>query len=61
MNTSVRFKSVSGTELFSAFIARVYWLWIIQMNKIDVFLEDLLFTKNTIAMFASVLQALMDT
>ena len=61
MNISVRLKSASGTELFSAFIARVYWPWIIQMYKIDVFLEDLLFTKNTIAMFASVLQALMDT
>ena len=61
VSTGVPPLSFSGIELFFAFLAREYWPWIVQMYKSSVFLELMLFTKNPIAMFASVLQVLMDT
>ena len=61
VNAGVYLKFISFIEFFIAFIAREYWPWIVQMYISNVFLEGSLFTKKSIAVFASVLQALMDT
>ena len=61
MNTGVHLKLISVIEFFIAFIAREFGPWFVHMYVSNVFLEVSLFTVNPIAMFASVLQALMDT
>ena len=61
MNTGVHLKLISVIEVFIALIAREFGPWLVQMYVSNVFLEVSLFTVNPIAMFASVLQALMDT
>ena len=61
VNARVYLKFISFIEFFIAFIAREYWPWIVQMYISNVFLEGMLFTKSSVAMIASVLQAFMDT
>ena len=61
MNTGVHLKLMSVMEFFIALIAREFGPWLVQMYVSNVFFEVSLFTINPIAMFASVLQALMDT
>ena len=59
MSTGVPLMSLFGIELFFAFIARKQWSQIVQMHRGNVSLKISIVTKNSIAMFASVRQALM--
>ena len=61
MCTGVPLMSLSGRELFLAFLAGECLSWIVQMCVINVFLKAMLFTENPIAMFTSVCHALMNT
>ena len=54
-------ESISSIEFFFAVVAREFAPWLVQMFKINVFLEFSLFTISPIAILASVFQTLVDT